>query len=140
MPERSLSLIIKSDINEIPGISSVLESVMRDYDFPDEDILDTQLAVEEVITNIIAHGYGGDTGGEILVSCRAGREIVVIRIEDRAIPFNPLILPEPDLTDDLEDRKIGGLGIFLIRQVMDETEYHFEDGKNILVLIKKKSV
>jgi anti-sigma regulatory factor (Ser/Thr protein kinase) len=140
MPERSLSLTIKPDIREIPGISSMLESVMRDHGFLNEDILDTQLAVEEAVTNIIAHGYGEDTRGEIVVSCRADRDLVEIRIEDRALPFNPLAFPEPELTDDLEERKIGGLGIFLIRHVMDETAYHFEDGKNILVLVKKNRV
>jgi len=140
MPERSRSLAIKPDIREVPGIASVLEPVMRDHGFSEEDVLDTQLAVEEAVTNIVTHGYRGDPRGEIVVSFRALRDRLEIRIEDRAPPFNPLSVPEPVLTGGLEDRKIGGLGIFLIRHVMDETAYHFEDGKNILVLIKKRPV
>lgn len=138
MTDNPVSLTIRSDINEIPRVSSALEAVMRNHGFPEEDILDTQLAVEEAVTNIILHGYR-DAGGEILVLCRASRGIVEIQLEDRATPFNPLSLPEPDLAGDIEDRKIGGLGIFLVRRVMDEILYRFEDGKNILVLIKRKS-
>jgi len=138
MPERSLSLNMKSDINEIPAISSALESLMEESGFPGEDILDTQLAVEEVVTNIITHGYES-TEGTIAVVCRAGPDAIEIRLEDHAPPFDPLSLPEPDLDADIEDRQIGGLGIFLTRQVMNDVRYHFEDGKNILTLTKKKS-
>jgi serine/threonine-protein kinase RsbW len=138
MTENQVSLTIGSDINEIPRVSSALEAVMGNHGFPEEDILDTQLAVEEAVTNIILHGYR-DGGGEILIQCRASRGIVEIQLEDRAPPFNPLSLPEPDLDGDIEARQIGGLGIFLVRRVMDEILYRFEEGKNILVLIKRKS-
>lgn len=138
MSEKQVSLVITSDIGEIPAISSSLETLMREHTFPEEDILDTQLAVEEAITNIVMHGYGG-TGGEIGVFFTASRGIVQIRLEDSASPFNPLTIPEPDLTGDVEDRRIGGLGIFLIRRVMDEIIYTYQDGKNILVMIKKKT-
>jgi serine/threonine-protein kinase RsbW len=129
---------IASDINEVQVISTCLETVMRAGGFPEDDILDTQLAVEEAITNIIVHGYRG-AGGEITVSCREGNGIVEVRLEDRAGPFDPLSLPEPDLVSEVEDRKIGGLGIYLIRQVMDEIQYRFEDGKNIFSLTKKRT-
>jgi anti-sigma regulatory factor (Ser/Thr protein kinase) len=65
--------------------------------------------------------------------------MVEVQIEDAAPPFDPLSLPEPDLTVDLEERQVGGLGIFLIRQVMDEIVYRHENGKNILVLVKRKT-
>lgn len=138
MPERSLSLTIASDISEIAKISDALESLMQDHGYSSEDVLDTQLAVEETVTNIIVHGYGSSRG-KIVVSCRAGPGAIEIQLEDRAIPFNPLLLPEPDLSQDIGERKIGGLGIFLARQIMDDMQYRFEDGKNILTLIKKKT-
>jgi serine/threonine-protein kinase RsbW len=137
METGSFDRTIRSDINEIPEISSRLETVMRANGFPDEDILDTQLAVEEAITNIIMHGYQG-INGEITLSCRAGSGGIEIRLEDRAPPFDPLSLPEPDLNGDIGERKIGGLGVFLIRRVMDEIRYRYEDGKNILILTKRK--
>jgi serine/threonine-protein kinase RsbW len=138
MMEDSFFRTIASDINEIPEISSCLDTVMRAHGFPEDDILDTQLAVEEAITNIITHGYS-DAGGEIVVSCRACDGSVEVRLEDRAKPFDPLALPEPDITGDIGDREVGGLGIFLIRQVMDEIRYRFEEGKNILLLIKRRT-
>jgi serine/threonine-protein kinase RsbW len=138
MPDTQVSLTIPADINEIPKVSSELEALMKNHGFPDEDILDTQLAVEEAVTNIVMHGYG-NTGGDVAILFRASLGIVEIQLEDRAIPFNPLTLPEPDLTSDVDDRKIGGLGIFLIRKVMNDIQYRFEDNKNILVMVKRKT-
>jgi len=133
----SLSCTIEADINAIPNVSVVLDQTMRANGFAEEEILDTQLAVEEAITNIIRHGYAG-TYGEILITCRTTHGHSEVQIEDSAPPFNPLSIPDPDISDNIEDRKIGGLGVFLIRQVMDEVVYRYESGKNILVLIKKK--
>ncbi len=135
--ERSFSCTIDADIHAIPKISLALDQVMRAHAFSDEEILDTQLAVEEAITNVIMHGYAQGTG-KILVTCCTTRGLTKVQIEDNAPPFNPLSLPEPDITDAIEDRKIGGLGVFLIRQVMDDIVYRYEDGKNILVLVKKR--
>jgi len=133
-------LTIRADLNEIPAVSTALEEAMKDHSFEEEEILDTQLAVEEAITNVIVHGYeeNGEQG-EIVITCRATKGRVEIQIEDTAPPFDPLSLPEPDLTASIEDRKIGGLGIFLIRQVMDGIVYRYENNKNILVLVKRKT-
>ena len=138
MADRTVSLKLMSDIDQIDGVSAALEGAMRDHGFGDEDILDTQLAVEEAVTNIILHGYE-KTPGEISVQIRATRGMVEIQLEDTAPPFDPLSLPEPDIAGEIEDRKIGGLGIFLIRQVMDDIVYRYEDGKNVLVLVKRRA-
>jgi len=136
--ERSFELTINADINEIPRVSAALEQVMQVYSFSNEEILDTQLAVEEAVTNVIMHGYDG-RAGEIHVMCQASRGIVEIQVEDNAPLFNPLSVPDPDFTAGIQDRRIGGLGIFLIRRVMDDVMYRNDKGKNILVLIKRKS-
>lgn len=140
MSEHMAALSIRSDINEIPRVSDLIESVMQGHQFPGEDILDTQLAVEEVVTNVIMHGYG-EAGGEILVALAYHAEAgaMEIRIEDSAAPFDPLTLPEPDISLDIDERKIGGLGIFLTRQVMDDIQYRYEGNKNVLILTKKRS-
>lgn len=137
MPAPSFSCTISSDIHEIPAISDRLEAAMKAEGFTDDDILDTQLAVEEMVTNVIVHGYG-ENGGEIGISWRTGPGEIAIRLEDHAPPFDPLSLPEPDLASDIEDRKIGGLGIFLTRKIMDEMAYRYENKKNILSMVKKK--
>lgn len=129
---------IDADVLAIPKISQSLDETMRTHAFSDEEILDTQLAVEEAVTNVIMHGYAGNPG-QIALTCRTTHGLVEVQIEDNAPQFNPLSIPLPDIEGDIEDRKIGGLGVFLIQQVMDEVIYRYEDGKNILVLIKKKA-
>jgi anti-sigma regulatory factor (Ser/Thr protein kinase) len=131
-------MTIKSVSAEIPSVSGLLEEVMHAHGFSTDDILDTQLAVEEAITNIINHGYKNAIG-EIIISCRINLYLAEIRIRDNAPRFDPLSLPEPELDGTIQDRKIGGLGVFLIRQVMDEISYQYENGQNILVLIKRKT-
>jgi serine/threonine-protein kinase RsbW len=136
--ENTFGLTIKSEITGIPRVSARLEEVMGKSGFSPEEVLDTQLAVEEVITNVIAHGYK-KSRGDIDISFRITGSSTEIEIADNAPPFNPLSLPEPDLTGDVSDRKIGGLGVFLIRQVMDDVHYRHENGKNILTLVKKRN-
>lgn len=134
----AITCTIESDIHAIPRVSLVLDQIMRASGFAEEEILDTQLAVEEAITNVIVHGYAKGPG-TIVISCHTTRELAEIQIEDSAPPFNPLSIPEPDITTDIEERRIGGLGVFLIRQVMDEFSYRYENGKNILTLVKRKT-
>jgi serine/threonine-protein kinase RsbW len=135
--DQSPELTIGSDIGEIPKISAMLEEGMHAYGFSDEDVLDTQLAVEEAIINIISHGYKKQ-GGWITVSCKVGPNHIEIQITDAAPQFDPLSIPEPELDSTIEDREIGGLGVFLIRQLMDDCSYRYENGRNILVLVKRR--
>jgi serine/threonine-protein kinase RsbW len=136
--DQSFEMTIGSDIEEIPAVSARFEGAMKEHGFYPEEILDTQLAVEEVITNIILHGYE-ETGGEIQISCTITSQRIGIRVTDSAPPFDPLSIPEPDLEENMEDRKIGGLGVYLLRQVMDEISYRYEDGKNILTMVKMRT-
>jgi serine/threonine-protein kinase RsbW len=134
--DRQFTMRIGSESSEIPAVSAWLERILQEYGFSDEAILDTQLATEEAIANVITHGYG-KPGEEIIISCTVSRDRVEVQIADSAPRFDPLAVPEPDLDGTLEDRSVGGLGVFLIRQVMDEISYRYENGKNILVLVKK---
>ncbi len=133
----SFEMTIGSDIGEIPAVSAGLEEAMGVLGFSPEEILDTQLAVEEVITNVIIHGYK-ERGGEICLSCHITGDLAEIEVADHAPAFNPLSIPEPDIEGGLADRKIGGLGIYLVRRVMDEISYRYEDGRNILTMKKRR--
>jgi serine/threonine-protein kinase RsbW len=135
--ERTDTVTIPSDLAEIPRVSARLEEILRAHAFLDEDIFDTQLAVEEAITNTIIHGYA-ENPGTITITIHASPGTAEIEIADEALPFNPLLRSEPDITLAIEDRQIGGLGIFLIRRLMNDLSYQRRDGKNILTLIKKK--
>ena len=78
------------------------------------------------------------TTGTIAICCRAGQDEVTVQISDDAPAFDPLQVPEPDTSADLDDRVIGGLGIFLIRKVTDNATYRYEKAKNIMTLTKKR--
>jgi serine/threonine-protein kinase RsbW len=132
----AFELKIKADISMISEVSSRLEEIMQAVGFSTEEILDTQLAVEEAITNVIVHGYE-QTPGEIVVTCRMVPGEIEVQIADSAPPFDPLSIPEPDLDADVSERRVGGLGIYLLRQVMDGIAYRYENEKNILTLTKK---
>lgn len=96
-----------------------------------------QLAVDEACTNIIEHGYEGENKGEIEITCQAAPGELVIRIHDHARPFDPTSVPEPELDAGVEEMRIGGLGLYFMRQVMDAVEFSYENGGNTLVLIKR---
>jgi anti-sigma regulatory factor (Ser/Thr protein kinase) len=96
-----------------------------------------QLAVDEACTNVIEHGYGGEDRGVIRVTCEPSPGELIITIRDHARRFDPTNVPEPQLDADLDDMRIGGLGLYFMRQVMDAVEFSYERGGNTLVLIKR---
>lgn len=134
----STTLVISADPSEIPRATTAIDEAMRACAYADSLICDLQLAVEEAVANTIVHGYRG-APGDVVIVIHATDGAVEVRIEDSAPAFDPLSLPEPDLASNLEERRIGGLGIHLIRQVTDEVTYRYEGGKNILTLIKRRS-
>jgi serine/threonine-protein kinase RsbW len=136
--DQQFGMTIGSDIAEIPEVSAWLEEVMQASGFSEEAILDIQLAAEEAITNVIVHGYK-EPGGEVVITCHVTRDRVEVEIADTAPPFDPLSMPEPDLDSSIEERRIGGLGVFLIRQVMDGVSYRYKNGKNILLMTKNRT-
>ena len=96
------------------------------------------LVLEELLINVVHYAYE-DAGepGDIEVRCgMAGPETFCLVIRDRGKPFNPLLAKTPDLSENVEDRPIGGLGIFLVREIADRLEYHRDDGTNTLVFCK----
>lgn len=91
------------------------------------------LATEEALVNIFSYAYPEDSPGKVVVACEpVDPGGLQIRFEDSGTPFNMLDSDDPDVTLSLEERNIGGLGIFFIRQMMDELSYERKDGKNIL--------
>lgn len=111
----------------------------------DQDkVYEIQLAVDEAVTNIIEHAYGGECKDDIQCLCESNQGSLSITLIDCGLPFNPSEVPEPDLSSSLEERKIGGLGIYFIKKMMDEVHYSFkpshssEIGNNILRMVKYK--
>ncbi|MGN0412249.1 MAG: SpoIIE family protein phosphatase [Lachnospiraceae bacterium] len=110
---------------------------LEKYNCPRKTILQITMSLEEIFVNIAHYAYPGDKG-EVKIGIafdESGKE-VVFRFVDQGTPFNPLEKPDPDVTAGADERQIGGLGIFMMKKMMDETAYCYENGRNILTMKK----
>ena len=130
-------LCLKSQASELERLMGVITRLGTAHHLPDKVVSDLNLALEEVFSNIIRHGYEGREDREVTIALHLAPEEITATVEDTGVPFNPLELPDPDLTVPLEERKVGGLGVYLVRQLMDEVDYRTEGGRNILRLTKR---
>ena len=96
------------------------------------------VAIEEVFVNVAHYAYV-DGEGEMTLGIGFDKEsrILTFRMTDKGVPFDPLAKPDPDLTLSAEEREIGGLGIFIAKKTMDKIEYAYENGQNVLTMMKK---
>jgi anti-sigma regulatory factor (Ser/Thr protein kinase) len=95
------------------------------------------LALEEAVTNVIVYAYPDGIDGLVDIEAYIREDHLEFIISDSGKPFDPTAAPQADVTLGVEDRKIGGLGIYLVRNIMDTVSYRYENGKNILTMIKK---
>ncbi|NWG07859.1 MAG: ATP-binding protein [Chloroflexi bacterium] len=121
-------------------IRDFVGTIAREGGFGDKDVYNIQLATDEAASNIIEHAYEGVSDGVLELSCGMKDDTITIILVDHGEPFDPSSIPMPDLKADLSERKIGGLGIFLMRKLMDEVRYdsHPEKNSNFLTMIKRK--
>jgi len=98
-----------------------------------------QLAVDEACSNIIEHAYGGEGRGDIDITCCIDGDGLTVVLRDYGRPFDPNSVPPPDVHASLEDRNGRGLGLYLMRQLMDEVRFEFTpDAGNVLTMVKRK--
>lgn len=103
-----------------------------------KETFELETAVDEAVSNIIEHAYGGEGIGEIVCTSHAIQDGIQIILEDYGAPFDPSCVPMPDLAAQLKDRKNHGLGYFLMCQLMDDVQFEFTASTNKLTLTKKK--
>lgn len=133
----SSSLCIAAELKNLVEIRRTVQETATALGVDSAMIPDVLLAVDEAASNIIIHGYQGQ-GGAIEIEMEREGDALVIRLRDEAPPFDPAAVPPPDLTLPLEQRPIGGLGIYLMRQVMDEVTHRITpQGGNELTLLKR---
>ena len=131
----------------IPGRMEYMETVLE---FINRKLMEKQfdmliieridMAAEELFTNIVNYGYkqwDGDIEAGCEIKLYDETTEAVVELRDRGIPFNPLVIPKPDLLSSIEDRPIGGLGIYMVKEFMDSVTYRHEDGFNIITFKKK---
>jgi anti-sigma regulatory factor (Ser/Thr protein kinase) len=101
-------------------------------------INEIELAAEEALVNIFKYAYPG-IDGDVVLDCRSENEVgFILEISDNGAPFNILEVPDPDVTADISDREIGGLGVFFIKKMADEARYRRKGSYNILTLVFRK--
>jgi anti-sigma regulatory factor (Ser/Thr protein kinase) len=131
-PIADFTLTLTNDIDELSRLEPFLEN------FFDQNSLDTtllprvNLAMEEALANVIMYAYPKGEKGEVTLTANIDDNAICMEIRDKGMPFNPLQQQEADLDVSLEERQIGGLGIHLIKEIMDKKEYSYEEGKNVL--------
>lgn len=129
--------ILKNEKSEITRMSQVMENYCEKNDVPMKPMFEINLVLEEILMNIISYGFEDDKEHEIEIDWWIDDNFLNLIITDDGKKFDPLILPEPDLDKSVDERKIGGLGIHLVKKMMCEINYRRENGKNILKMKKK---
>lgn len=133
----SRSLVLPNDVQAVPRLQHFVDEVCDSVDFNQAQTMQMNLALEEAVVNVMKYAYPKDTPGDVNVDvcCDEGR--LVFTISDSGTPFDPTAREKVDTTLSLEERPIGGLGIFLVRELMDSVVYQRVDGMNVLTLSKK---
>jgi anti-sigma regulatory factor (Ser/Thr protein kinase) len=127
---------VRSDAANLPALMIFLQDFWRSAELPPALAPTFELALEEVFLNVVQHGSPAGTEPQIDVALAVAGADLVMTVEDNGPPFDPLSLPAPDVTAGLAERPVGGLGVFLVRQMMDDVTYHRVDSRNQLRMLK----
>jgi len=139
-PPTERHLILHNDIQQIPQLADFVETIASEARLEQGLAMSLNLALEEAVTNVIMYAYPEGSDGLVDIEAIIREKSLEFIITDSGTPFDPTAAPEADINLGVEERQIGGLGIFLVRNIMDEVRYNrTEDGKNVLSMIKKLS-
>ena len=137
----------EAKIENLNKATAFLEETLEEVGCGMKQTMQLTVALEEIFVNIAHYAYAKtdsagniipDTGsGQVSLTLVAENGEVALKFEDGGVPYNPLEKDDPDVTLSVEDREIGGLGIFMVKKSMDDMYYEYKDGKNILTLMKK---
>lgn len=127
---------VENKIDEISSLADEIEVLAEEWKFSKELAMKINLVIEEALSNIIFYAFNDNDKHEISIAVSMDKKDLEITFKDYGIPFNPLSQQKPDINLPAEKRPIGGLGIFLISQVMDKMHYSRKNDQNILVLNK----
>lgn len=132
----SVSAVFVNQRSEIPRLAELADRFGGENGLPDDAIMSLNLVLDEIVTNIIENAYDDTREHEIHVMLAFEGAELTVRVADDGRAFDPLQRPPPDLNLPIEDRPIGGLGIHIVRSVMDSVKYERTDGQNILTMHK----
>ena len=131
------TIILANEISEISRVYDFIEDIGNEFSLTPDVIFNLNLVLEEAVVNIINYAYPKEEHESIYLSARLHEGSAIFVLTDTGKEFDPTMVPDADITMSAEERQIGGLGIFLIRQIMNEVKYERIEGKNVLTLEKK---
>jgi anti-sigma regulatory factor (Ser/Thr protein kinase) len=137
MYEGSITIRLDADLQDIERLNRMVRQFGELHDVPGRTLYALNLAIDELVTNVALYGYDDPHGQEIAVQIEGAPGELRATITDAGRQFDPLTVPRPDLDLPLEKRALGGLGIHLVRSLMDQVEYARVDGKNVLTVRKR---
>ncbi|MAT56621.1 MAG: serine/threonine protein kinase [Ignavibacteriae bacterium] len=130
-------LSIENKIENLNKLAEFIENFGEEHELSPKNIFELNLILDELITNIISYAYEDDSDHIIELDINKEKDELKIQLIDDGKEFNPLEKEEVKLDEDLDERKIGGLGIHIVKEKTDEIKYKRESNKNILMLKKK---
>lgn len=133
----AVAINITNAANELTRVSALADQFAAANQLSSDVVADLHVALDEVLTNIIKYGYTDDRAHEISIQLRVEDGMLVAEIQDDGRPFDPLILPEPDVKAPLKERRVGGVGIHFVRKLMHEVNYRRMADRNRLVLKRR---
>ena len=138
MPTSTLTLILKNDLSELTRVAEAIEAHGEARGWPMKWIMNSNLSLDELITNMVSYGYLDTDDHEIRVTLSEQEGSLVIVLEDDGFAFDPFSqAPEPDLDANVEERRIGGLGVYFVKSLMDTVLYERRDGWNRVTLTQQ---
>jgi serine/threonine-protein kinase RsbW len=129
-------MVVGNQIDELNKVAFYLENLGEEWGLPSPLIISLNLVMEEALSNIILYGFDASSRHTIEVDIQKTDEKITFSIVDDGRAYDPTLKHDPDITLSAENRPIGGLGIFLIKKIMDEVEYQRHDNRNYLILTK----
>ena len=133
----SETLTLKNDVHQIETLSDFVKDITRRLNMEKKQARNVQLAVEEAVVNVMNYAYPIESEGTITIDAKSDGQWLKFIISDEGVAFDPTATLQVDTTLKVEDRPIGGLGIHLVRKLMDSVNYERVDGKNVLTLRKR---
>ena len=130
-------LVLKNEISEINRLAMFIEELGEELNLAPDLVFNLNLVLEEAVSNVILYAYPKEEHQEIHLTAKKSDKNLIFVLTDSGKEFDPTQAPDADITLSAEERPIGGLGIFLIRQIMNKVEYQRIDGKNVLTLGKQ---
>lgn len=129
-------IVIKNEISEISVIANFIEQIGEQLELKPSLVMNLNIVLEEAVSNIILYAYPEKMGELITIMVEKTDSMLVFTITDKGVEFDPTVVPEADITLSAQERPIGGLGIYLIKKIMNEVEYQRIDGSNVFTLKK----